>query len=94
MSPGGPYELKIEGSGKVRRFLSLVAIEDVEDTPAIRRIAPRKVSLIFIGFISVVPAPSGCREGVSPSQLQSVKKKSPAEAGHIFRNQPMLKACC
>jgi hypothetical protein len=52
MSPGGPYELKIEGSGIVRRFFSsaLEGDELVKDTPAIRRIAPRNVSLMFIGF--------------------------------------------
>jgi hypothetical protein len=52
MSPGGPYELKIEGNGIVRRFFSAAAddAEVNEDTPAIRRIAPRNVSLIFIRF--------------------------------------------
>jgi hypothetical protein len=63
MSPGGPYELKIEGSGTVRRFFvgspSLVtdalklAASDLqipfeEDTPAIRRIAPRNVLVMFM----------------------------------------------
>jgi hypothetical protein len=52
MSPGGPYELKIEGSGIVRRFFSSACDDDdpVKDTPAIRRIAPRNVSLMFIVF--------------------------------------------
>ena len=55
MSPGGPYELKIEGNGNVRRFFSAFPKEAAEDTPAIRRNAPRNVSLIFIRF-SVAPA--------------------------------------
>jgi hypothetical protein len=52
MSPGGPYELKIEGNGNVRRFFSAVARDEPADTPAIRRIAPRNVSLIFIKLFS------------------------------------------
>src|SRR5580704_11338829 len=52
MSPGGPYELKIEGNGSVRRFFSAFTKEEGEDTPAIRRIAPRNVSLIFIKLFS------------------------------------------
>src|SRR5258706_11061025 len=37
-SPAGPYELKMEGNGSVRRFFSAVASEEDEpaDTPAIR----------------------------------------------------------
>src|SRR5271155_1576330 len=55
MSPGGPYELKMEGRGNVRRFFSAFPKEAAEDTPAIRRKAPRNVSLMFIRF-SVAPA--------------------------------------
>src|ERR1700722_17001076 len=53
VSPAGPYELKIEGNGNVRRFFSSFTSEDepTADTPAIRRIAPRNVSLIFIRFL-------------------------------------------
>src|SRR5271156_2969614 len=58
MFPGGPYELKIEGSGKVRRFFSALTSDD-EDTPAIRRIAPRNVSLIFIRFFLLVEMQCG-----------------------------------
>lgn len=83
MSPGGPYELKMEGSGKVRRFLSAEAKEEAEDTPAIRRIAPRNVSLIFIRFVSVAPASHRLSRARPPSQPQSVQQKSPAEAGHV-----------
>src|SRR5580704_8782920 len=52
MSPGGPYELKIEGNGNVRRFFSAFPKDAAEDTPAIRRKAPRNVSLIFIKLFS------------------------------------------
>jgi hypothetical protein len=52
MSPGGPYELKMEGNGSVRRFFSAFTREESADTPAIRRIAPRNVSLIFIKLFS------------------------------------------
>jgi hypothetical protein len=50
MSPGGPYALKMDGNGNVRRFFSAFTSEDEEaaDTPAIRRTAPRNVSLMFI----------------------------------------------
>jgi hypothetical protein len=46
--------LNIEGNGNVRRLFSAVICEEpaADDTPAIRRIAPRNVSLIFIGFLS------------------------------------------
>jgi hypothetical protein len=51
--------LKIEGNGIARRFFSAFASEAGEDTPAIRRIAPRNVSLIFIKFcLRVAQAPS------------------------------------
>jgi hypothetical protein len=59
MSPGGPYELKIEGNGIVRRFFP-AATAATADTPAIRRIAPRKVSLIFM--ISLVRAGTLARD--------------------------------
>jgi hypothetical protein len=58
MSPGGPYELKIEGNGSVRRFFSVFPKEAAEDTPAIRRKAPRNVSAIFMMFSRVARAPS------------------------------------
>jgi hypothetical protein len=50
MSPGGPYE-KIEGSGIVRRLFSAFVSEADEDTPAIRRMAPRNASVIFMMFM-------------------------------------------
>jgi hypothetical protein len=53
LSPGGPYELKIEGNGNVRRFFSAFPKEAAEDTPAIRRKAPRNVSAIFMMFSRV-----------------------------------------
>src|SRR5215471_3517881 len=76
-SPGGPYELKIEGSGSVRRFLSLVAGEE-EDTPAIRRIAPRNVSVIFMVF-------SPCSAGYSrESRFRELQQqKTPLAAGQF-----------
>jgi hypothetical protein len=50
MSPGGPYELKMEGKGKVRRLFSAFP----KEAAPIRRIAPRNVSLIFM-MISLYP---------------------------------------
>ncbi len=67
MSPGGPYELKMEGNGKVRRFFSAFPREAAEDTPAIRRKAPRNVSVIFMMFSRVARAPSPAKMlGQSP----------------------------
>ncbi len=67
MSPGGPYELKMEGNGKVRRFFSAVAKEAAEDTPAIRRKAPRNVSLMFIRL---------CSAGVPPAVARASRPRS------------------
>src|SRR5579863_9859940 len=84
MSPGGPYELKMEGNGSVRRFFSAVASEEDEatDTPAIRRTAPRNVSLIFIRFrlprkkVMWGQPPSAVRR----AQLDSIAGSPPAVA--------------
>jgi hypothetical protein len=47
----GPYELKIEGSAVVRRRLPASPSREGEaDTPAIRRNAPRNVSVIVMMF--------------------------------------------
>src|SRR5580692_1703913 len=48
----------MEGNGRVRRFFSALPKEAAEDTPAIRRKAPRNVSLMFIRF-SVRRRPAG-----------------------------------
>jgi|SRR5277367_2886125 len=77
MSPGGPYELKIEGNGSVRRFLSSVLEEDNGDTPAIRRIAPRNVSLMFI---IIFPWRRG-RAGSNRS-----KRKAPPKRGTFLKS--------
>jgi len=83
----------MEGSGKVRRFFSAFPKEAAEDTPAIRRKAPRNVSLIFIRFFRSAgalpaesllcedsrPRPSPERSSILRSQL-AVNKKSPAAA--------------
>jgi hypothetical protein len=45
----GPYVVKIFGNGNVRRFSS--AFPPDKDTPAIRRIAPRTLSLIVMMFV-------------------------------------------
>jgi hypothetical protein len=50
-SLNGPYELKIDGSAEVRRlFVNCSSVGTLADTPAIRRHAPRKLSLIFMMF--------------------------------------------
>jgi hypothetical protein len=49
MSALGPYVLRIDGMGTVRRLPSAVPL--AEDTPAIRRIAPRNFSGIFMIFL-------------------------------------------
>jgi hypothetical protein len=75
MSPGGPYELKIEGNGIVRRPPSAFAseVDEAKDTPAIRRIAPRNVSAIFMIFSRVArassPAKSFLKQCVCPKLL-------------------------
>jgi hypothetical protein len=45
----------MEGNGSVRRFFSSFTNEEDEaaDTPAIRRIAPRNVSLMFINCLTL-----------------------------------------
>jgi len=56
-SLSGPYVLKIDGSAVVRRFFASRSSEgiapnspaiELKDTPAIRRQAPRNVSVIFM----------------------------------------------
>src|SRR5947209_5131429 len=44
----------MEGKAEVRRFFSKFPEEDDEDTPAIRRKAPRNVSVIFMMFMPYV----------------------------------------
>jgi len=65
----------MEGNGKVRRFFSAVAREDeAADTPAIRRKAPRNVSLIFIRFFRSAGVPPAVARASRPR----CQKKSPA----------------
>jgi hypothetical protein len=45
----GPYVVKMFGSASVRRFCSKLPAD--KDTPAIRRIAPRTLSAIFMMFV-------------------------------------------
>ncbi len=44
----GPYELNIDGNAEVRRLFASRVSETSEDTPAIRRKAPRTASVIFM----------------------------------------------
>jgi hypothetical protein len=89
----GPYELKIEGSAVVLRRLSAPPVREAdEDTPAIRRNAPRNVSVIFMMF-SALPESCGdshprlsrlCGVGALARELSTTleiaQTKSPAAA--------------
>ena len=76
--------MKIEGNGKVRRLFSAAAREDeAADTPAIRRKAPRNVSLMFIRFCSAGVPPAVAR-GLALAVV-SVPKEKPRYSGASFK---------
>jgi hypothetical protein len=63
-SARGPYELRMDGSGTVRRLTGILSGDELsanrdpardirsrKDTPAIRRIAPRNEFVMFIGLV-------------------------------------------
>jgi hypothetical protein len=91
MSPGGPYELKMEGNGRVRRFFSALPKEAAEDTPAIRRKAPRNVSLMFIRF-SVRRRPAGRKSAnvgtAALNRPSSAARLSSCGAARLARELP------
>jgi hypothetical protein len=88
-----PYELKMEGSALVRLFFSACPVSEGEDTPAIRRKAPRNVSVIFMMFLSLTESCGNsqcwCGSGTPARELYSPNKslfqqKSPA-ATELFQ---------
>src|ERR1700722_19618665 len=91
ISPGGPYALKIDGRGRVRRFFSNCSLEvppaatsppsDPKDTPAIRRNAPRNGSVIFI----MIYAPPRIMWGQPPSAVRRAQLDNSCGSGTSAR---------